>query len=48
MRTLEEAGISMKAVTDTLVVEGVQKFADSFGDLFKAIGDRLRAHGGKA
>ncbi len=48
MRTLEEAGISMKAVTDTLVVEGVQKFAESFDDLFKAIGDRLRGPGSKA
>ncbi len=48
MRTLEDAGISMKDVTDTLVVEGVQKFAESFDDLFKAIGDRLRARGGKA
>lgn len=47
MRTLEEAGISMKAVTDTLVKEGVQKFAESFDELFKAIGERLRAQGGK-
>ena len=38
----------MKDVTDTLVIEGVQKFAESFDELFKAIGDRLRAHGGKA
>jgi transaldolase len=48
MHKLEEAGISMKAVTDTLVSEGVQKFAESFDELFKAIGARLRAHGGKA
>ena len=47
MRTLEEAGISMKDVTDTLVKEGVQKFAESFDELFKAIGGRLREHGGK-
>jgi transaldolase len=47
MRNLEEAGISMKAVTDTLVAEGVQKFAESFDELFKAISERLRAHGGK-
>jgi len=47
MRTLEQAGISMKAVTDTLVKEGVQKFAESFDELFKAIAERLRAHGGK-
>ena len=48
MQTLEQAGISMKEVTDTLVTEGVQKFAESFDDLFKAIADKLRAHGGKA
>jgi transaldolase len=48
MRKLEEAGISMKSVTDTLVVDGVKKFAESFDDLFKAIAERLRAHGGKA
>ena len=48
MHKLEEAGISMKAVTDTLVSDGVQKFAESFDELFKAIGARLRAHGGKA
>jgi transaldolase len=47
MHKLEEAGISMKAVTDTLVTEGVQKFAESFDELFKAIGARLRTHGGK-
>jgi len=47
MRKLEEAGISMKAVTDTLVVEGVQKFAESFDELFQAIGERLRAHGAR-
>jgi transaldolase len=48
MHKLEEAGIAMKAVTDTLVAEGVQKFAESFDELFKAIGARLLAHGGKA
>jgi transaldolase len=48
MRNLEEAGISMKAVTDTLVQEGVEKFAESFDDLFKAIGKGLAARGGKA
>jgi transaldolase len=47
MHKLEEADISMKAVTDTLVAEGVQKFAESFDDLFKAIGERLRSRGGK-
>jgi transaldolase len=48
MQKLEEAGISMKAVTDTLVKEGVEKFAESFDELFKAIGARLKTHGGKA
>jgi transaldolase len=48
MRRLEESGISMKSVTDTLVEEGVAKFAESFDELFKAIGERLRSHGGKA
>ncbi len=48
MQKLEEAGIPMKAVTDTLVKEGVEKFAESFDELFKAIGARLTAHGGKA
>ena len=48
MHKLEEAGIAMKAVTDTLVAEGVQKFAESFDELFKAIGARLLVHGGKA
>jgi transaldolase/transaldolase/glucose-6-phosphate isomerase len=48
MRKLEEAGISMKAVTDRLVEEGVQKFAESFDELFQAIGARLRSFGGKA
>ncbi|MGO9064638.1 MAG: transaldolase [Myxococcaceae bacterium] len=48
MGALQEAGISMKDVTDTLVTEGVQKFAESFDDLFKAIGERLRARPGKA
>ncbi len=48
MRTLEQSGISMKEVTDTLVTEGVQKFAESFDDLFQAIADKLRTQGGKA
>jgi transaldolase len=48
MRKLEEAGIAMKDVTDALVVDGVKKFAQSFDELFQAIGERLRAHGGKA
>ena len=39
MRTLEKAGISMKEVTDQLVVEGVKSFADSFQALLAAVGD---------
>ena len=30
MKTLAIAGISMKEVTDKLVVDGVQQFADAF------------------
>ncbi|HXX29428.1 MAG TPA: transaldolase [Myxococcaceae bacterium] len=45
---LGEAGISMKDVTDALVVDGVKKFADSFDELWKAISERLAARGGRA
>ena len=37
MADLAEAGIDFKDVTDVLLEEGVQKFAKSFDDLFKAI-----------
>jgi len=47
MRKLEESGISMTAVTDALVVDGVKKFADSFDELNRAIGQKL-ARGAKA
>jgi transaldolase/glucose-6-phosphate isomerase len=40
MKTLANAGISMKEVTDKLVVEGVQQFVDAFGLLLKATGQR--------
>ena len=40
MKTLELAGISMKEVTDKLVVDGVQQFADAFALLLKATGQR--------
>jgi transaldolase len=45
MRALEKAGISMKEVTDRLVVEGVKSFADSFQALLTAVGARLGAGG---
>jgi transaldolase/glucose-6-phosphate isomerase len=40
MKTLANAGISMKEVTGKLVVEGVQQFADAFDLLLKATGQR--------
>jgi transaldolase/glucose-6-phosphate isomerase len=40
MKTLANAGISMKELTDKLVVEGVQQFADAFDLLLKATGQR--------
>jgi transaldolase/glucose-6-phosphate isomerase len=40
MKTLANAGISMKEVTDKLVVEGVQQFAEAFDLLLKATGQR--------
>jgi transaldolase len=47
MRRLEESGISMAAVTEALVVDGVKKFADSFDELNQAIGQKLAARGGR-
>lgn len=43
MAALERSGISMKAVTDQLVEEGVKLFADSFTQLLSAVGSRLGA-----
>ncbi|HTD23433.1 MAG TPA: bifunctional transaldolase/phosoglucose isomerase [Terriglobales bacterium] len=37
MDTLDRVGISMKEVTDKLLVEGVQLFADAFDKLLKAV-----------
>ena len=37
MTSLGEAGISMKDVTDKLLEQGVQLFADAFGKLLKAV-----------
>ena len=39
---LEEHGISLKEVTDELVKEGVQQFADAFDKLFGTIAQRRR------
>jgi transaldolase len=38
MQNLEKAGISMKEVTDKLVVDGVKLFADAFKQLLEATG----------
>jgi transaldolase/transaldolase/glucose-6-phosphate isomerase len=43
MRQLEKAGISMKAVTDELVKDGVRLFGESFDKLVSAIGTKLSA-----
>jgi transaldolase/glucose-6-phosphate isomerase len=40
MEAVERAGISMKAVTDTLLEEGLRQFADAFGQLLEATGSR--------
>lgn len=39
---LEENGVSLKEVTDQLVKEGVQQFADAFDKLFRTIAKRRR------
>jgi transaldolase/glucose-6-phosphate isomerase len=38
MLALEKVGISMKEVTDKLVVDGVKLFADAFKQLLEATG----------
>jgi transaldolase len=43
LRRLEEAGISLKGVTDQVLREGVQKFADPFDRLIHAIEARQEA-----
>ena len=45
MRKLEQSGISMKAITDQLVDDGVKAFSDSFAELLSAVGSRLKAGG---
>jgi transaldolase len=47
MRKLEQAGISMKAVTDQLVEDGVKSFSESFHQLISAVGARLKSGGGR-
>jgi len=42
LAALEQQGVSMKAVTDKLVVDGVQQFADAFDKLFAAIARQRR------
>jgi transaldolase/glucose-6-phosphate isomerase len=41
--TLDRCGISLKQITDELVTEGVQQFADAFDKLFGVIAARRRA-----
>jgi transaldolase/glucose-6-phosphate isomerase len=43
MAGLEKQGISLKAITDELVEEGVKSFADSFDKLLGVVGDRRKA-----
>jgi transaldolase/glucose-6-phosphate isomerase len=40
---LEKSGISLKAITDELTIEGVQQFADAFDKLFGTIARRRRS-----
>jgi transaldolase/glucose-6-phosphate isomerase len=42
LAALDNSGISLKQVTDELVVEGVQQFADSFDKLFGVIANQRR------
>ncbi len=44
MANLEKAGISMKEVTDKLVVDGVKLFADAFNQLLDATGKSAGVH----
>jgi len=43
MESLERAGLSMKAVTDKLLEDGLRQFADAFAQLLKATGTRKNA-----
>jgi transaldolase / glucose-6-phosphate isomerase len=42
LATLKQHGISLQAVTDDLIKEGVEKFADAFDELFATIARRRR------
>ena len=44
MANLEKAGISMKEVTDKLVVDGVRLFAEAFTELLEATGKTAGVH----
>ncbi len=44
MASLEKAGISMKEVTEKLVVDGVKLFADAFNQLLEATGKTAGVH----
>ena len=45
MATLGEVGISMKDVTDKLLIEGVKLFSDAFGKLLEAVEKQTRELG---
>ena len=45
MTAVTEAGISMQAVTDTLLAEGVQLFSDAFDKLLTAVDTQTRPSG---
>jgi hypothetical protein len=47
MRKLEQSGISMKAITDQLVEDGVKAFSDSFAELLSAVDSRVKAGGNR-
>ena len=44
MANLEKAGISMKEVTEKLVVDGVRLFAEAFHSLLEATGKTAGVH----
>jgi transaldolase len=48
LRRLENAGISLKGVTDQVLREGVEKFAEPFDKLVKAIAAKQETVAGKA